>query len=52
LKQNLGPDVEVSLIAGSNGVYEIVADNRLVFSKKSSGRFPGEGEIVRLLKGQ
>lgn len=52
MKQNFGSDTEVKLIAGSNGVYEIMADNRLVFSKKQSGRFPDEGEIVRLLQGR
>jgi len=52
LKQRLGPDIEVELIAGSNGVFEIMVDGRLAFSKKQSGRFPDEGEIVRLVREQ
>jgi len=42
----------VELIAGSGGIFEVVADGRLVFSKKQKGRFPEGGEIVRLLSGQ
>ena len=38
------------LIASGGGVYEIVVDGRLVFSKKSSGRFPDDGEVVRLIE--
>jgi len=50
LKRSLGRDIDVELIPGSGGVFEIVVDNRLVFSKKQQGRFPEEGEIVRLIK--
>lgn len=41
---------EVQLIPSSGGVFEVVADGRLVFSKKSLGRFPEEGEIVTLIR--
>lgn len=44
--------IEVELIAGSGGIFEVVADSRLIFSKRQQGRFPGEGEIVILLGGQ
>ncbi len=44
--------IDVELIAGSGGIFEVVADGRLVFSKKQRGRFPEAGEIVRLLSGQ
>ncbi len=50
MKKELGRDIEVALIAGANGVFEISVDNRLVFSKKKTGRFPEEGEIVGLLR--
>ena len=49
LKRDLGQDVQVELIAGSNGVFEITVDGSLIFSKKQSGRFPDDGEIVKLL---
>jgi len=42
--------VEVELIAGSGGVFDVVADGRKVFSKSTAGRFPEDGEIVRLIE--
>ena len=42
----------MELIAGSGGIFDIRADGRLIFSKHKQGRFPEEGEIVRLLSGQ
>jgi selT/selW/selH-like putative selenoprotein len=41
---------EVELVASSGGVFEIVVDKQLIFSKKSLQRFPEEGEIVLLLQ--
>ena len=41
----------MQLIAGSGGVYEIIADGRLIFAKSEARRFPEPGEIVALLKG-
>jgi len=49
LKKDLGQDIDVELIAGSDGVFEIVVDNRLVFSKKKKGRFPDDGELFNLI---
>jgi selT/selW/selH-like putative selenoprotein len=40
----------VELISSSGGVFEVVADGRLVFSKKSLQRFPEEGEVTLLLQ--
>ncbi|BCO09714.1 hypothetical protein GF1_20900 [Desulfolithobacter dissulfuricans] len=51
MKQVFGPDVDVELIAGSGGVFEVSRDGELIFSKKALNRFPEEGEIVGLLKG-
>lgn len=42
--------MEVELLASSGGVFEVVVDGKLVFSKKSLNRFPEEGEVVHLLK--
>ena len=41
---------KVELIAGSGGVYEIVVDGKLIFSKAKLNRFPEDGEIVTLIK--
>jgi selenoprotein W-related protein len=48
LKQELGIDCE--LVASGGGVFEITVDGELIFSKKRLGRFPDDGEVVRLLR--
>jgi selenoprotein W-related protein len=48
LKEALG--AEVDLISSSGGVFEVVVDSELIFSKKSLQRFPEEGEITLLLQ--
>lgn len=42
--------VEVELIPGSGGVFEVVADGKMVFSKKQAGRHAEPGEVSRLLR--
>ena len=48
LKQEFGVDAE--LVEGGGGVYDIVADGELVFSKHAANRFPDDAEIVELLR--
>ena len=43
LKKRYG--VDAKLIASSGGVFEVVKDNELIYSKKATGRFPDENEI-------
>jgi selT/selW/selH-like putative selenoprotein len=38
------------LIEGRGGVFEVLAGKRLLFSKKSEGRFPEHEEILRALR--
>lgn len=40
----------VTLIEGSGGVFEIVRDGTLMFSKKQLGRFPTDEELDKLLQ--
>jgi len=40
----------VELIPGGNGIFEVSADGKLLFSKRQSVRFPGGDEIVKALK--
>ena len=42
-------DVDVALIPGSGGVFDVNRDGELIFSKHELGRFPGKVEIVSLL---
>ena len=46
-----GTDVkQLLLIPSGGGVFEIIKDNELIFSKKRLDRFPEDGEIFRLLE--
>ncbi|MCP3943833.1 MAG: hypothetical protein GY710_20460 [Desulfobacteraceae bacterium] len=38
------------LIAGSEGIYDIEVDNKTIFSKHQTNRFPENDEIIKLLK--
>ena len=44
MEQNYGAEVE--LVPGVGGVFEITVDGQLKFSKKQTGRFPTDDEIV------
>jgi selT/selW/selH-like putative selenoprotein len=41
---------EVRLIESSGGVFEVVVDGRLAWSKKASGEFPDEARLVQRLR--
>ena len=40
----------MELIRSSGGVFEVAADGVLLHSKKKTGEFPDDREIVRMLK--
>jgi len=42
--------IETNLILGRGGVFEIMLNGDLIFSKKEKGRFPDDGEIVSLIE--
>jgi selT/selW/selH-like putative selenoprotein len=48
MKRELG--VEPELVKGDGGIFDVVADGELVFSKHERGRFPEEGEVVEALR--
>lgn len=35
---------------GADGIFDVVADGRLVFSKHAAGRFPDEREVIEALR--
>lgn len=41
--------VDVELVKGKGGVFEVSRDGKLLFSKKQLGRFPTDEEIDALL---
>jgi selT/selW/selH-like putative selenoprotein len=49
LKKNLGAEIE--LIAGSNGIFDVTVDGKMIFSKFGQGRFPQTDEIISLIRG-
>ena len=48
MSEELG--IVAELIEGGSGIFDVVADGDLVFSKHSEGRFPENDEIVRALQ--
>ena len=48
LKKEFGSDA--NLIPGSGGVFDVVVDGKLVYSKFMQGRFPNPGEVAGKLK--
>jgi len=42
--------MESDLVASRGGVFEVSVDGVLVFSKRESGRFPEDGEVVRRIE--
>jgi selenoprotein W-related protein len=50
LEHEFGTTVE--LIKGKDGVFEVTVDGDLVFSKRSLGRFPNDGEVAEAIRGR
>jgi len=44
------PGIEVKLIPGSGGIFEVAVDGAPVFSKKRIGRHAQPGEVVELVR--
>ena len=42
-------DIEVELIKGGGGAFEVCLEGKLIFSKLSAGRFPEPDEIIKIL---
>jgi len=40
---------ETSLIGGGGGVFDVVVDGNLVYSKHETGKFPDEDALIRQL---
>jgi selT/selW/selH-like putative selenoprotein len=49
LKKHCG--AEVKLIKSSGGVFEVLVDGALVYSKKATGTFPDEMLLVKQIAG-
>ncbi|MBL7033860.1 MAG: Rdx family protein [Candidatus Delongbacteria bacterium] len=47
LKQSL--DIDIELMPGHGGVFDVLLDGSLVYTKRQTGRFPEGQEITNLL---
>lgn len=47
--RNTYPQVEVELKTGSGGIFDVEANNALIFSKDDEHRFPANREILEKL---
>lgn len=43
------PNANVQLIAGGSGNFIIEVENKVIFSKKETNRFPNKNEILDLI---
>ena len=41
--------IKVDLIKGSNGVFDVDIDGKVVYSKHTTGRFPNQVELLMLI---
>jgi len=48
IEKDLG--VKPELIRGSNGVFDVVVDGQLIYSKAETGQFPEHDEIIKDLR--
>jgi len=48
LDKTLG--VKAELVPGRNGIFDVIVDGKLVFSKSKAGQFPEPGEIGNKLE--
>lgn len=48
IRDELG--ITAQVVPGSKGVYDIVVDGNLIYSKYQTKRFPDNDEIIKLIK--
>ena len=44
-------ELEVELLEGGGGIFDVEADEEVLFSKAVAGRFPEAGEVIALIRG-
>ena len=43
---------ELTLITGSKGIFDVIVDGEVLYSKKSTGRHAHPGEVLELFRDQ
>jgi selenoprotein W-related protein len=41
---------DLTLVTGSKGVFDVVVDGEMLYSKKSTGRHANDGEVLQLFR--
>ncbi|MBI3296450.1 MAG: hypothetical protein HYZ71_17130 [Deltaproteobacteria bacterium] len=41
--------MHAQIVEGGRGIFDVIVDGKLIFSKHSTGHFPKDGEIATLL---
>jgi len=41
---------DLTLVTGSKGIFDVVVDGEMLYSKKSTGRHANAGEVVELFR--
>jgi len=49
--QQAFPGIDTTLVPSSGGIFDVMVDGKLVFSKRAVGRHAKPGEVVDLIKG-
>ena len=45
-----GKLAEVALVPGSGGIFEVILDGAVIFSRRAAGRFPESRELKQLIR--
>ena len=48
MKKNF--EVDIELVAGSNGIFDVSLDDTMLYSKSEQGSFPQPSEIIKLIQ--
>ncbi len=48
MKKNF--EVDIELVAGSNGIFDVSLDGKMIYSKSEQRRFPQPAEIIKLIE--
>ena len=41
---------DLTLVTGSKGIFDVVVDDEMLYSKKSTGRHANDGEVLQLFR--
>ncbi|MCX5716729.1 MAG: Rdx family protein [Nitrospirae bacterium] len=48
MEKELG--INSALFKGSNGIFDVNVDGKIIYSKYQTGKFPEENELIALIK--